>query len=412
MTCAAFAGCAIIRGGARHPVLPAADQQLAGNRLRISLAALAGMGAGEVREVKPGGGYPELLLLAPTPGGVWRAVTAHCPHKGCVVGWNATAHRVAVSLPRLAVRRRRPALPGSGHAAPVGGAGAPRRWRAGDRSRRADCVRDSQMPWELRSSWPRTISCMGANSTRSSPSTASFATERGSIFSACRRIDTSAAGPASAPARGSRRRWATAIASFATTAARGSRWSSTTAPSRPPAAGSSRCRAWRRSPGSSDATSSAEKPSRSTRSGSSSPPAAAPLHRGLVPPRHGRRPSPARLPGRRPRRRARRARLRSAPRRLRRHQRVLLATRSAGARCAARPVRGFRSQRSGDPPHPPLRAPERADDPAPDRRRAGQDRARHPAPLRRRLHQSAVAGARPGGHARLRSRLGLGPPSW
>ncbi len=91
MTCAAFAGCALIRGGAQHPVLPAADQQLAGNRLRISVAALAGMGAGEVRELKPGGGYPNLLLLAPSPGGDWRAVTAHCPHKGCVVGWNATA---------------------------------------------------------------------------------------------------------------------------------------------------------------------------------------------------------------------------------------------------------------------------------------------------------------------------------
>jgi len=92
MTCAAFAGCAIIRGGARHPVLPAAEQQLEGNRLRIPVATLAGVGAGEVREVKPGGGYPDLLLLAPPPGGdAWRAVTAHCPHKGCVVGWNAAA---------------------------------------------------------------------------------------------------------------------------------------------------------------------------------------------------------------------------------------------------------------------------------------------------------------------------------
>jgi Rieske Fe-S protein len=91
MTCAAFAGCAVIRGGAQHSVVPPADQQLEGNRLRIPVATLAGVGAGEVREVKPGGGYPELLLLAPAPGGSWRAVTAHCPHKGCVVGWNATA---------------------------------------------------------------------------------------------------------------------------------------------------------------------------------------------------------------------------------------------------------------------------------------------------------------------------------
>jgi Rieske Fe-S protein len=92
MTCAAFAGCAVIRGGAQHQVLPSADQQLEGDHLRISLATLAGLGAGEVREVKPGGGYPELLLLAPPPGGTWRAVTAHCTHKGCIVGWNVSAN--------------------------------------------------------------------------------------------------------------------------------------------------------------------------------------------------------------------------------------------------------------------------------------------------------------------------------
>ena len=91
MTCAAFAGCAIIRGGAQHPVVAPADQQLEGNHLRIPVASLGGVGAGEVREVKPGGGYPDLLLLAPAPGGAWRAVTAHCPHKGCIVGWNASA---------------------------------------------------------------------------------------------------------------------------------------------------------------------------------------------------------------------------------------------------------------------------------------------------------------------------------
>ena len=56
--------------------------------------------------------------------------------------------------------------------------------------------------------------------------------------------------------------------------------------------------------------------------------------------------------------------------------------------------------------------PERADDPAPDRGRARQAGARHPAPLRRRLHQSPGRRARAGGHARVGSRLGLGPPSW
>ena len=46
-------------------MLPSADQQLEGDRLRISLRSWRALGAGEVREVKPGGGYPDLLLLAP-----------------------------------------------------------------------------------------------------------------------------------------------------------------------------------------------------------------------------------------------------------------------------------------------------------------------------------------------------------
>jgi Rieske Fe-S protein len=91
VTCAAFAGCAILRGGAKHPVLAPGDQQVAGDRLRISTAALAGVHPGEVWEVKPGGGHPDLLLLAPASGSAWRAVAAHCTHKGCVVDWNATA---------------------------------------------------------------------------------------------------------------------------------------------------------------------------------------------------------------------------------------------------------------------------------------------------------------------------------
>jgi Rieske Fe-S protein len=91
VTCVAFAGCAILRGGAKHPVLTPGDQQVAGDQLRISAAALAALHPGEVWEVKPGGGHPDLLLLAPSPGGAWRAIAAHCTHKGCVVDWNATA---------------------------------------------------------------------------------------------------------------------------------------------------------------------------------------------------------------------------------------------------------------------------------------------------------------------------------
>lgn len=88
---ATFAGCAVIRGGASHPVLAAPDAALAGAELRISLRALAGVAAGQVLEVKPGGGRPDLLLLAPAEGGAWRVVTAHCTHRGCVVDWSAAS---------------------------------------------------------------------------------------------------------------------------------------------------------------------------------------------------------------------------------------------------------------------------------------------------------------------------------
>jgi Rieske Fe-S protein len=97
VTSAAFAGCAVLSGGARHPLVGPGDQTLAGDRLTISAAGLAAAQPGGVLEVKPGSGHPDLLLLAPAAGGSlggslggsWRAVTAHCTHKGCVVGWNA-----------------------------------------------------------------------------------------------------------------------------------------------------------------------------------------------------------------------------------------------------------------------------------------------------------------------------------
>ena len=89
VTSAAFAGCAVLSGGAKHPVVPSADQTLAGDRLTISAAGLAAVQSGGVLEVKPGGGHPDILLLAPVADGSWRAVTAHCTHKACVVGWNA-----------------------------------------------------------------------------------------------------------------------------------------------------------------------------------------------------------------------------------------------------------------------------------------------------------------------------------
>jgi cytochrome b6-f complex iron-sulfur subunit len=82
-------GCAILRGGASHPTVPA--EQSAGNQLRIPMTALASTQPGQVVEAKPGNGRPDLLLLAPPAGGEWRVVTAHCTHKGCIVDWNGAA---------------------------------------------------------------------------------------------------------------------------------------------------------------------------------------------------------------------------------------------------------------------------------------------------------------------------------
>jgi len=85
---AALGGCAIISGGASHPAVAASVQ---GTQVHVPMASLAAMHPGEVLEVKPGDGRPDLLLLAPPAGGAWQVVTAHCTHRGCVVGWNPAA---------------------------------------------------------------------------------------------------------------------------------------------------------------------------------------------------------------------------------------------------------------------------------------------------------------------------------
>lgn len=85
---AAFGGCAILTGGASHPVIAPDQVSLREDELRIPTTALAAVAPATVVEVKPGGGRPDLLLLAPKAGGEWRVVTAHCTHRGCVVGWD------------------------------------------------------------------------------------------------------------------------------------------------------------------------------------------------------------------------------------------------------------------------------------------------------------------------------------
>jgi Rieske Fe-S protein len=86
-----ISGCAVMRGGASHPVLASDQQRLEGNELKIPMASLAQKQPGDVTEIKPGQGHPDLLLLAPAAGGAWQAITAHCTHRGCVVAWNPGA---------------------------------------------------------------------------------------------------------------------------------------------------------------------------------------------------------------------------------------------------------------------------------------------------------------------------------
>jgi Rieske Fe-S protein len=89
---AALGSCAVLAGGASHPVLASDEASLQGTDLHVERSALSALHPGDVLEVKPGGGRPDLLLLAPAPGGEWRVVTAHCTHKGCIVAWNAGAN--------------------------------------------------------------------------------------------------------------------------------------------------------------------------------------------------------------------------------------------------------------------------------------------------------------------------------
>jgi Rieske Fe-S protein len=83
-------GCAVLRGGASHPVLESGQQRLEGTQLQIPLASLTSIASGGALEVKPGAGHPDLLISAAGQG-QWHVVTAHCTHRGCVVDWNASA---------------------------------------------------------------------------------------------------------------------------------------------------------------------------------------------------------------------------------------------------------------------------------------------------------------------------------
>jgi Rieske Fe-S protein len=77
-------GCAILRGGASHPLLRRAA---ANGVLRLERSALSGDGP---LEVAPGGSLPNLLLVRRS-GGQWAAVAADCTHRGCTIDWSPSA---------------------------------------------------------------------------------------------------------------------------------------------------------------------------------------------------------------------------------------------------------------------------------------------------------------------------------
>ena len=84
-------GCAVLRGGAKHPTLEASAASLQDGMLRIPLSELNAIPPGDVLEVKTAKDKPDLLITAgPTPG-EWRVVTADCPHAGCTVDWKPEA---------------------------------------------------------------------------------------------------------------------------------------------------------------------------------------------------------------------------------------------------------------------------------------------------------------------------------
>ena len=84
-----FGGCAILRGGAKHPLLAPGAAQLEGAKLMIRNEALASLQAGGVLEVRPGDPFAPFLLTR--HGDELRAIAAKCTHKGCIVGHDAAS---------------------------------------------------------------------------------------------------------------------------------------------------------------------------------------------------------------------------------------------------------------------------------------------------------------------------------
>lgn len=82
-------GCAVLRGGASHPVWTATAAARSGDKLLVPLTELVRVEAGGALLVRPEGTLPELLVARDSTG--WRVVAADCTHWGCTVDWEASA---------------------------------------------------------------------------------------------------------------------------------------------------------------------------------------------------------------------------------------------------------------------------------------------------------------------------------
>jgi Rieske Fe-S protein len=83
-----------LRGGAKHPIYEPSAALREGSVMRIPMTELQSLGAPAVLEVRPGQGEPELLVTQESDG-AWRVVSAHCPHKGCIVDWDGSGRKWA-----------------------------------------------------------------------------------------------------------------------------------------------------------------------------------------------------------------------------------------------------------------------------------------------------------------------------
>lgn len=82
-------GCAILRGGAVHPQWAASQASLTKELLTIPLADIRAVGEGRVLEARLEPAFRD-LLFSPRADGTVVVVTANCPHRGCVVDFDAS----------------------------------------------------------------------------------------------------------------------------------------------------------------------------------------------------------------------------------------------------------------------------------------------------------------------------------